>query len=46
VSQLAEILKNRAAAKQKSQYPDPTELEYPLMRLNALLDNIASKLDK
>jgi hypothetical protein len=30
----------------KSQYPDPAELEYPLMRLNALLDNIASKLDK
>jgi nicotinamide phosphoribosyltransferase len=48
--ELTEMLRNRAAAAAaattKSQYPDPAELEYPLMRLNALLDNIASKLDK
>ena len=51
--QITEKLKVKATARiaegtgvvAKSQYPD-SELEYPLMRLNALLDNISSKLDK
>ena len=43
----AENALNRVMGKKGTgtQYPD-SELEYPLMRLNALLDNISSKLDK